>query len=370
MARLIIAVVILTTFSCSTRKGINSDQTEKQSESPKAASPAADNIRPNGPSRSEENNDSARTTVIDERNPSDVSKLADIQEETKPPKLSSTEGQDNIPSSIIEQDKEKEVPFEEADEVVKYKRAMANGTLDIEPPLMKIGDFGHYRAALLATSPKFSPKSTIIQVFADKILVHYDWSSVPTWKRKAAQAGFSLSGIFCVEGIDTTGLVSNANWSPASNDVFDVTKTTTYTSVDGGTSTVFVLTKVRPDRIKAYLAIRSQKMAEEEKERQQKAKEFREKKATEDARIAREKEEENERVENAKYREWNNINEESFEAKISGSVGDKVILKKRDGKSVIVPIENLSAQEQEFVNKWKKEREKYNRHTVKPNDSR
>ena len=103
---------------------------------------------------------------------------------------------------------------------------------------MKVGDIGRF--------PSFQ-RTSVIQVFENKILVNFDWGNM------ASRNSPDRTGVLFVKGIDTKGIVSDAKWRPFPEDIFEVTGTETYETVAGGTKTVFVLSRVRADRIQAYV---------------------------------------------------------------------------------------------------------------------
>jgi hypothetical protein len=199
--------------------------------------------------------------------------------------------------------------------------------------VMKVGDIGRF--------PSF--QTSVAQVFKNKILVNYDWG------RKIGARSADRSGTFLVKGIDTTGLVSGGKWRPSQDDVFEVTGTETYETVAGGTRTVLALSPVRADRIKAYLEAK----AAEARAREEKAQ----------AEVQKEREAEEQRKANAEKARWHTWSDSDgtsqFEARVIGISNGNVVLKKRDDTITRIPLEKLSADDQEWLEQWKKLRTKH-----------
>jgi len=196
---------------------------------------------------------------------------------------------------------------------------------------MKVGDIGRF--------PSFQ-RTSVIQVFEDKILVNFDWGNV------ASRNSPDRTGVLFVKGIDTKGIVSDAKWRPSTEDIFEVTGTETYETVAGGTKTVFVLSRVRTDRIQAYVKAKAEENRRQEEMVQEEARKARE--ATEKA-----EEERKATAEKARWRMWSDSDGTfEFEARISGVINDNVVLKKRDGGVVRIPLEKLSSKDQEWVKRW------------------
>ena len=123
----------------------------------------------------------------------------------------------------------------------------------MHPP--RLGELGQFAL----TSRKY--QMSVAQVFKNKILVNFDWGSMAGDRFRPDR-----TGSFLVKGIDTKGLVSDAKWTPAPDDIFEVVDTETYETVAGGTKTVLVLSPVRTDRIKAYMEAKAaETRAREEK---------------------------------------------------------------------------------------------------------
>jgi hypothetical protein len=172
--------------------------------------------------------------------------------------------------------------------------------------------------------------------------VYFDWGSI-TERNSPDRNGF-----FFVKGIDTTGIVSDAKWKPSPEDVFEVTGTETYETAAGGTKTLFVLSKVRADRIQAYVKAKAEEKRAQEEKAQEEARKARE--------VAEKTEEERKaNAEKAKWHVWSDSDGKlKFEATIIGVVSGNVVLKKRDGTVARVPLEELSPDEQEWLEQWKK----------------
>ncbi len=197
----------------------------------------------------------------------------------------------------------------------------------------KVGELGQFAL----TSRKY--QMSVAQVFKNKILVNFDWGSMAGDRFRPDR-----TGSFLVKGIDTKGLVSDAKWTPAPDDIFEVVDTETYETVAGGTKTVLVLSPVRTDRIKAYMEAKAAETR------------AREEKAQAEVQKAREAEEQRKaNAEKARWHTWSDSDGTSqFEARVIGINNGNVVLKKRDNTITRIPLEKLSADDQEWLEQWKK----------------
>ena len=204
---------------------------------------------------------------------------------------------------------------------------------------MRVGDIGRF--------PCFQ-RTSVVQVFENKILVRYDWGGATHGQGNSPD----VTGLIFVKGIETKGIVSDAKWQPSPGDIFEVAGTETYETVAGGSNTVFALSKVRADRIQAYVQARAEENRAKEEKAQEEARNSRdaEKKAEEEQKANAEK---------ARWRTWTDADGAShFEARMNGIINGNVVLRKRDGTAARVPLKNLSPDDRQWVEQWKALRKK------------
>lgn len=147
----------------------------------------------------------------------------------------------------------------------------------------------------------------------------------------------SLSRLAMLSGFSTKGMTDGSVWTI--DEPVEITGTTTYTTVDGSTSTVLVL-ECNSGKIKA---IKAKLEADQEALR----------KATIER--AEAEKEHKEAIEAAKWRTWSDTSgNHKTEAKFSGLLAGKVKLTKRDGSSIQVPLDQLSDEDREWISTRRK----------------
>jgi hypothetical protein len=186
--------------------------------------------------------------------------------------------------------------------------------------------------------------SHIVQILGDKeMLVTMKVS--PGVKVAQIDGGGATIGGLLLRGVDTTKLTEDSR-PPFGR--YPITGTYRYESTGGTTQTVFVADaeKAEADRLAAQKRLEEEQRNKAEAERKAKA----EREAAEKAEKERKAQ-----IEKAKWRTWSDkAGTFKIEAKILGLAGDDVVLKKRDGKIVRLALEELSADDQEWVEQWKK----------------
>lgn len=192
------------------------------------------------------------------------------------------------------------------------RSTMREGYLPREPRDWATGDIG-----LLGRNAK------VIQVIGkDKALISVSGLEVSSLSRLAMLSGFS-----------TKGMTDGSVWTI--DEPVEITGTTAYTAVNGSTNTVLVL-ECNSSKIKEIKA-----KLEADKEAQRKA-------AIERAKA---KERRKAAFEAAKWRAWTISDGTEVDARFGGTIGSTVLLTKRDGSKLKIPLADLSADDREWIAK-------------------
>lgn len=155
-------------------------------------------------------------------------------------------------------------------------------------------------------------------------------------------------GVVLLRGIDTTKLTED---SRPPFGTYPIAGTYRYESKDGVARTVFV---ADAEKAEADQMAKQKRLAEVEHERAEAERE-----AVAEREAAQKAEQERKaKAEKAKWRTWSDrAGTFKIEAKILGLANDNVVLKKQDGKIVRIALEELSPDDQQWVQRWKEHRD-------------